>query len=125
MHLSMQSHSMMRGIWAFSHRTFMVFGRLRWVEPLKIGPVITTRPASTPFHFPRVASRFKGRIRALAEELDALRKRALSENDFLTMTKLYNVREKLKSGAPLDDSEKAIYEAGSVGVIHELHNEID
>jgi hypothetical protein len=31
----------------------------------------------------------------------------------------------LKSGEPLNDSEKAIHEAGCVGVIHQLHNEID
>ena len=49
----------------------------------------------------------------------------LAEHGFLTMTKLYNVREKLKSGAPLNESEKAIHDAGCVGVIHELHNKID
>jgi hypothetical protein len=64
-------------------------------------------------------------IGALAEELDALRKRVLAENDFLTMTKLYNVREKLKSDQLLDESEKAIHDAGCVGVIDELHNQID
>jgi hypothetical protein len=49
----------------------------------------------------------------------------LAEHNFLTMTSLYNVREKLKTGEPLDESEKAIYDAGCVGVIHELHNKID
>lgn len=57
--------------------------------------------------------------------MDALRKKVLAEHGFLTMTKLYNVREKLKSGAPLSESEKAIHDAGCVGVIHELHNRID
>ncbi len=61
----------------------------------------------------------------LAEELDALRKKVLSEHDFLTMTKLYNVREKLKSDEPLNENEKAIHDADCVGVIHELHNKID
>lgn len=41
------------------------------------------------------------------------------------MTKLYNVREKLKSGAALDASDRAIHDAGCVGVIHELHQKID
>jgi hypothetical protein len=54
-----------------------------------------------------------------------LRKRALDEHNFLTMTKLYNVREKLKSGAPLNETEKAIHDSGCVSVIHELHNKID
>ncbi len=42
------------------------------------------------------------------------------------MTKLYNLREKLKSGALSSmRSETAIHDAGCVGVIHELHNKID
>ncbi|HEX2215197.1 MAG TPA: hypothetical protein VHG27_00660 [Xanthobacteraceae bacterium] len=100
-----------------------------------------------------------------------LRKRVLAEHDFLTMTKLYNVRERLKEienwermqslsapslrgssrpftssltheqedvgardkrghdredvPAPLSENEKAIHDAGCVGVIHELHKQID
>lgn len=77
------------------------------------------------FPFPVATDSKKERIRALAEELDTLRKKVLADHDFLTMTKLYNVREKLKSGLPLDESEKAICDAGCVGVIHELHNKID
>jgi hypothetical protein len=79
----------------------------------------------TAFPFPDAADPQKERIRALAEELDALRTKVLAEHDFLTMTRLYNVREKLKSGELLDESEKAIHDAGCVGVIHELHNKID
>ena len=78
-----------------------------------------------PFPFPVATDAQKQRIGALAEELDALSKKVLAEHDFLTMTKLYNVREMLNVGAPLDDSEKAIHDAGCVGVIHELHNQID
>src|SRR6185437_4431317 len=77
------------------------------------------------FPFPSATELQQGRVRQLSEELDALRKTVLAEHGFLTMTKLYNVREKLKSGAPLNDSEKAIHDAGCVGVIHELHNRID
>ncbi len=78
-----------------------------------------------PFPFPAATDAQTNRTRALAEELDALRKRVLAEHDFLTMTKLYNVREKLKSGEPLDESEKAIHDSGCVFVIHKLHQEID
>jgi SAM-dependent methyltransferase len=77
------------------------------------------------FPFPDATDAQKEHIRALAEELDALRKKVLAEHEFLTMTKLYNVREKLRSGEPLDESEKAIHDAGCVGVIDELHNKID
>jgi hypothetical protein len=130
-----------------------------------------------PFPFPVASDVQKKVIRALAEELDALRKRVLAEHDFLTLTKLYNVRERLReieawerrksasssswpglsrpstsfsaaeredvdarheaghdgvgvsvgveAPAPLSESEKAIHDAGCVGVIHELHRRID
>jgi hypothetical protein len=77
------------------------------------------------FPFPQADEDRKEQIRSLADELDTLRKRVLAEHGFLTMTKLYNAREKLRSGSPLDDSEKAIHDAGCVGVIHELHTKID
>jgi hypothetical protein len=77
------------------------------------------------FPFPAASNAQKATIRPHAEELDSLRKKVIAEHDFLTMTKLYNVREMLKAGAPLDDSEKAIHDAGCVGVIHELHKKID
>jgi hypothetical protein len=78
-----------------------------------------------PFPFPNTAETLKQRIRELGDELDGLRKRVLQEHEFLTITKLYSVREKLQSGALLNESEKAIHDAGCVGVIHELHNKID
>ena len=77
------------------------------------------------FPFPEASDAQKEHIRGLAEELDALRKKVVAEHTFLSMTKLYNVREKLKAGGSLDDNERAIHDAGCVGVIHELHNKID
>ena len=83
-----------------------------------------------PFPFPAATDAHKAIIRDLAEELDALRKRVLDQHDVLTMTKLYNVRERLKGlergeGKPLDESEKAILDAGCVSTIHDLHERID
>nr|WP_215908813.1 DNA methyltransferase [Phreatobacter stygius] len=78
-----------------------------------------------PFPFPDATEPQKLAIRTLAEELDSLRKRVLADHDFLTMTKLYNVRDKLLKGEPLDESDRAIHEAGSVGVVHEVHQRID
>jgi hypothetical protein len=79
----------------------------------------------TAFPFPDASDVQKEAIRTLADELDRLRKQVLAQHDFLTLTKLYNVREKLKSGDVLDESERAIHDAGCVGVIHELHRKID
>jgi hypothetical protein len=77
------------------------------------------------FPFPIASEEQKESIRSLAEELDALRKRVLAEHGFLTMTKLYNVRERLRQGEALDESERTIHDAGCVGVIDELHLRID
>jgi hypothetical protein len=78
-----------------------------------------------PFPFPAATEPQKAAIRALAEELDALRKEVITRREFLTMTKLYNVREKLVRGEDLTDDDRITYEEGRVGVIHELHNRID
>lgn len=77
------------------------------------------------FPFPDPSDAQKERIRRLADELDSLRKSVLAEHSFLTMTKLYNVHAKLKAGESLDNDDRVIHDAGCVGVIHELHNEID
>ena len=43
----------------------------------------------------------------------------------LTMTGMYNVLEKLRSGEPLTDKEKTIHEQGLVSVLKQLHDELD
>ncbi|WP_348643369.1 class I SAM-dependent DNA methyltransferase [Rhizobium laguerreae] len=52
-----------------------------------------------PFPFPAADDTQKHTIGAIAEELDAHRKRVLSEHAHLTLTGLYNVLERLKSVA--------------------------
>lgn len=41
------------------------------------------------------------------------------------MTKIYNVLEKCRTEAPLSDAEKDIYEAGLIGVLRRIHDDID
>jgi SAM-dependent methyltransferase len=88
-------------------------------------PVYAKSRCFDPFPFPEETERNREAICALAEELDALRKRVLEQHAFLKMTELYNVRDKLLKGEPLNEKDRAIREAGSVGVIHELHQHID
>jgi hypothetical protein len=88
-------------------------------------PVYAKQSCFDPFPFPIPSNSQRDHIRALADELDVLRRSVLGQHEFLTMTKLYNVREKLKSGEALNEVDKAIHDAGCVGVIHELHNKID
>ncbi len=81
-----------------------------------------------PFPFPIASESQKATIRAIAEEIDALRKQVLAEHPKLTLTGLYNVLEKLRQGIAaeaLDDDERHILDAGLVLVLKELHERLD
>lgn len=78
-----------------------------------------------PFPFPTPPEGLKGRIRDLAERLDRHRKDVLARHKHLTMTGLYNVQEKVRAGATLTEAEKDIYDAGLVGVLRQLHDDLD
>lgn len=88
-------------------------------------PIYTKSDGFDPFPFPDPPAETRARIGALAEEIDDLRKEVLSRHAFLTMTRLYNVRDKVASGAALSEGEQAIYEAGRVLILHELHRRLD
>lgn len=66
----------------------------------------------------------------LGERLDAFRKQRLAAHTFLTMTELYNVLERVREleigvGDPLTPEHRDIYDAGQIGILKELHDEID
>ncbi|QDW67829.1 class I SAM-dependent DNA methyltransferase [Luteimonas granuli] len=65
------------------------------------------------------------RICKLAEELDAHRKRQQSAHPGLTLTGMYNVLDKLRSGEVLTAKERTIREQGLVSVLRQLHDELD
>ncbi|MDR3453228.1 MAG: hypothetical protein P4L96_10560 [Rhodoferax sp.] len=65
------------------------------------------------------------RIAQLAEQIDAHRKRQQAAHAGLTLTGLYNVLEALRDGRALTAKEKTIHEQGLVGVLRELHDELD
>lgn len=65
------------------------------------------------------------RIRALAEQLDAHRKRQQTAHPGLTFTGMYNVLEKLRSGEQLTAKDRTINEQGLVSVLRQLHDELD
>lgn len=77
------------------------------------------------FPFPEPTESCKDRIRSVAEQLDAHRKLQQSQNPDLTLTGIYNVLEKLRSGVQISDKEKAINEQGLVSVLRDLHDELD
>ncbi|MGB8841736.1 MAG: type IIL restriction-modification enzyme MmeI, partial [Aliidongia sp.] len=78
-----------------------------------------------PFPFPTASSPQKAAIRAVAEELDAHRKARQDEHPGLTITQMYNVLEKLKSGAALTIEEERINAEGLVLILRELHDRLD
>ncbi|MEQ8603757.1 MAG: class I SAM-dependent DNA methyltransferase [Marivibrio sp.] len=78
-----------------------------------------------PFPFPDPAPPVRERIRDLGEKLDAHRKQVLDRRKQLTMTKLYNVLEKVRAGETLGEAERDVYDAGLVGVLQSLHDDLD
>jgi hypothetical protein len=81
-----------------------------------------------PFPLPTANDLAKQRIRDIAEELDAHRKRVLAEHPKLTLTGLYNVLEELRKGtdpAALDDADRLIFDQGQVLILKELHDRLD
>ena len=61
----------------------------------------------------------------MAEQIDAHRKRQQAAHPGLTLTGMYNVLEALKTGRDLTAKEKTIHTQGLVGVLKELHDELD
>ncbi len=92
-------------------------------------PVYNTTKCFEPFPFPSedtgLTPALVGRIRELAEQLDAHRKARQAAHREVTLTGLYNVLEKLRTGAALTAKEKLLNELGLVGVLKTLHEELD
>ncbi|WP_317044041.1 class I SAM-dependent DNA methyltransferase, partial [Hymenobacter amundsenii] len=79
-----------------------------------------------PFPFPEATAEQQARIRELAEQLDAHRKRQQAAHPTLTLTDLYNVVEKLRAGQPLATAkEHTINQQGLASVVLSLHQQLD
>lgn len=65
------------------------------------------------------------RIRQLAEQLDAHRKARQAAHDGVTLTGMYNVLEKLRSGEALTAKDLGVHEQGLVSVLRTLHDDLD
>jgi len=88
-------------------------------------PVYPKSECFDPFPFPVCGEAEKERIRALAEELDAHRKRVQAQHPGLTLTGMYNVLEKLRHGEPLTPKDKLIHDQGLVSLLQQLHDDLD
>lgn len=105
--------------------------RAHRVWELSVGGKLEDRPRYNntvcfePFPFPFSNPDIVGRIRDVAERLDECRTRQLVMHSTLTMTGMYNVLEKLRSGESLTAKEKVIYEQGLVTVLKQIHDDLD
>lgn len=88
-------------------------------------PVYAKGRSFDPFPFPDPTPSQAARIRDLAEQLDAHRKRQQAQHPELTLTGMYNVLEKLRAGDTLTPRERTIHEQGLVSVLRELHDALD
>ena len=77
-------------------------------------PVYVKSHCFDPFPFPDASDTLKAKIRATAEELDALRKNVQAEHPGLTLTQIYNVLEKLRAREHLNEADEAIKTKGLV-----------
>lgn len=105
--------------------------RIHVTWALAVGSTLEDRPVyvkSTCFEtfpFPDTSDDQKARIRALGEQLDAHRKRQQAQHPKLTLTDMYNVLEKVRSGEALSAKEKAIHEQGLISILKQIHDELD
>ncbi len=93
-------------------------------------PVYNKSKCFDAFPFPAATPAQQARIRDLAEQIDAHRKRVLAAHAELTLTGLYNVMQKVGAGdtasaAPLTAKERVIHDKGLVAVLHSLHTDLD
>jgi hypothetical protein len=61
----------------------------------------------------------------MGEALDAHRKQQQKAHPGLTITGMYNVLEKLRSGEALSAKEKKIHDEGLVSVLRKIHDDLD
>jgi hypothetical protein len=78
-----------------------------------------------PFPFPDPSEAIRQRIGTLGEQLDAHRKRQQELHPDLTITGMYNVLEKLRTGEALTEKEKKIHEQGLLSVLKQIHDDLD
>ncbi|GAB3835794.1 class I SAM-dependent DNA methyltransferase [Hymenobacter jeollabukensis] len=103
-------------IWAFATGSFLGVGN---------DSVYAKTRCFDPFPFPDATPAQQARIRELAEQLDAHRKRQQALHPALTLTDLYNVVEKLRAQQPLSPKDQQVNQQGLASVVLSLHQQLD
>lgn len=114
-----------------AHVLGILSSRLHIAWALAAGGTLEDRPRYNKtvcfetFPFPVLTPEQESEIGALAEQIDAHRKRQQAQHEKLTLTNMYNVLEKLRSGEELTPSERKTHEQGLVSILRELHDDLD
>ena len=88
-------------------------------------PVYVKSSCFEPFPFPNATCQQRAAIAELAEELDATRNVALAEVPRLTVTEIYNLRDKVRSGAAMSTADQDRARAARAGIVNRLHEQLD
>lgn len=77
------------------------------------------------FPFPDLSDQDTHAVGEAAEAIYVHREERLEENPELTLTAMYNVLEKMRSGEKLSAKERQVHDDGLVSVLRELHRDLD
>ena len=108
--------SMIHEVWSLAAGSWLGFGN---------DPVYAKSKCFDPFPFPNPTEAQKAHLRSLGEQLDAHRKAQQKAHPKLTLTAMYNVLEKLRSGERIERRDRETYDQGLIGILRDLHDQID
>ncbi len=78
-----------------------------------------------PFPFPDSNPKQKQKIRELGDRLDTHRKQVQAAHPEITITGMYNLLEKLRSGQPFTDGDRDYNNKALVSTLKQIHDELD
>jgi hypothetical protein len=88
-------------------------------------PVYSKTTCFDPFPFPDPAPEQKQKIRELGDRLDTHRKQVQAAHPEITITGMYNLLEKLRSGQPFTDADREYNNKALVSTLKQIHDELD
>lgn len=88
-------------------------------------PVYVKTRCFDPFPFPDSTPEQKQKIRDLGERLDNHRKRVQTQHPDVTITGMYNLLEKMRSGERFTDQDREYNDKALVSTLKQIHDQLD
>lgn len=88
-------------------------------------PTYNNSTCFDPFPFPSATELHRQSIVAITHRLEKHRADALAREKKITMTGMYNVVEKLRTGQDLTEKEREIHDLAACGVLRDIHDDLD